>query len=123
MQKYNIPTAEYKETNNKTDALAYVNHCDLPIVVKKDGLAAGKGVIIAETREDAIKAVETLYPEEHGEVVFEQFLEGEEFSLMTFINGDYAVPFDCIAQTINVLLIMMKDQTLEEWVHIVRCHI
>lgn len=35
MQKYNIPTAEYKETNNKTDALAYVNHCDLPIVVKK----------------------------------------------------------------------------------------
>lgn len=73
MQKYNIPTAEYKETNNKTDALAYVNHCDLPIVVKKDGLAAGKGVIIAETREDAIKAVETLYPEEHGEVVFEQF--------------------------------------------------
>lgn len=98
MQKYNIPTAEYKETNNKTDALAYVNHCDLPIVVKKDGLAAGKGVIIAETREDAIKAVETLYPEEHGEVVFEQFLEGEEFSLMTFINGDYAVPFDCIAQ-------------------------
>lgn len=73
MQKYNIPTAKYKETNNKTDALAYVNHCDLPIVVKKDGLAAGKGVIIAETREDAIKAVESLYPEEHGEVVFEQF--------------------------------------------------
>ena len=98
MQKYNIPTAEYKETSNKTDALNYVKQCDLPIVVKKDGLAAGKGVIIAETREAAIEAVETLYTEEHGEVVFEQFLEGEEFSLMTFINEDYAVPFDCIAQ-------------------------
>ncbi|MFY0486673.1 phosphoribosylamine--glycine ligase, partial [Staphylococcus haemolyticus] len=76
----------YKETNNKTDALADVNHCDLPILVKKEGLSAVKGVIIAETREDAIKALETLYPEEHCEVVFEQFLDGEEFSLMTFIN-------------------------------------
>ncbi|PNZ70413.1 phosphoribosylamine--glycine ligase [Staphylococcus croceilyticus] len=98
MEKYDIPTADYKEVNSKTEALDYVNQCELPIVAKKDGLAAGKGVIIAETREDAIEAVETLYPEEQGKVVFEQFLEGEEFSLMTFINGDYAVPFDCIAQ-------------------------
>ena len=65
---------------------------------QKDGLAAGKGVIIANTRDEAIEAVEVLYPQEDGKVVFEQFLEGEEFSLMTFINGDYAVPFDCIAQ-------------------------
>lgn len=98
MEKYDIPTADYKEVNSKTEALDYVNQCELPIVAKKDGLAAGKGVIIAETRKDAIEAVETLYPEEQGKVVFEQFLEGEEFSLMTFINGDYAVPFDCIAQ-------------------------
>ncbi|MCJ1662396.1 phosphoribosylamine--glycine ligase [Staphylococcus sp. NRL 18/288] len=98
MEKYNIPTADYKEVNSKTEALDYVNQCELPIVAKKDGLAAGKGVIIAETREDAIEAVKTLYPEEQGKVVFEQFLEGEEFSLMTFINGDYAVPFDCIVQ-------------------------
>jgi len=98
MEKYDIPTADYKEVNSKTEALDYVNQCELPIVAKKDGLAAGKGVIIAETREDAIEAVETLYPEEQGKVVFEQFLEGEEFSLMTFVNGDYAVPFDCIAQ-------------------------
>lgn len=98
MEKYDIPTADYKEVNSKTEALDYVNQCELPIVAKKDGLAAGKGVIIAETREEAIEAVETLYPEEQGKVVFEQFLEGEEFSLMTFVNGDYAVPFDCIAQ-------------------------
>lgn len=98
MKKYDIPTADYKEIDNKTEALNYVNECELPIVVKKDGLAAGKGVIIANTRDEAIEAVEVLYPQEDGKVVFEQFLEGEEFSLMTFINGDYAVPFDCIAQ-------------------------
>ena len=98
MEKYDIPTADYKEIDNKTEALNYVNECELPIVVKKDGLAAGKGVIIANTRDEAIEAVEVLYPQEDGKVVFEQFLEGEEFSLMTFINGDYAVPFDCIAQ-------------------------
>lgn len=98
MEKYDIPTADYKEIDNKTEALNYVNECELPIVVKKDGLAAGKGVIIANTRDEAIEAVEVLYPQEYGKVVFEQFLEGEEFSLMTFINGDYAVPFDCIAQ-------------------------
>ena len=98
MEKYDIPTADYKEIDNKTEALNYVNECELPIVVKKDGLAAGKGVIIANTRDEAIEAVEVLYPQEDGKVVFEQFLEGEEFSLLTFINGDYAVPFDCIAQ-------------------------
>lgn len=98
MEKYDIPTADYKEIDNKTEALNYVNECELPIVVKKDGLAAGKGVIIANTRDEAIEAVEVLYPQEDGKVVFEQFLEGEEFSLMTFINGNYAVPFDCIAQ-------------------------
>lgn len=98
MEKYDIPTADYKEIDNKNEALNYVNDCELPIVVKKDGLAAGKGVIIANTRDEAIEAVEVLYPQEDGKVVFEQFLEGEEFSLMTFINGDYAVPFDCIAQ-------------------------
>ncbi|MCS4486692.1 phosphoribosylamine--glycine ligase [Staphylococcus americanisciuri] len=98
MAKYHIPTADYQEINTKDAALAYVEHCELPVVLKKDGLAAGKGVIIAETREEAKEAVEVLYPEQHSKVVFEQFLQGEEFSLMTFVNGDYAVPFDTIAQ-------------------------
>ena len=98
MQKYHIPTAEYKEISNKSDALNYIETCQYPIVLKKDGLAAGKGVIIAENYGEAEAAVHSLYPQELGTVVFEQFLEGEEFSLMTFVNGDYAVPFDCIAQ-------------------------
>ncbi|MDK7951481.1 phosphoribosylamine--glycine ligase, partial [Staphylococcus lugdunensis] len=82
----------------RNEALQYVETCDLPIVIKKDGLAAGKGVIIAFTREDALEGVKKIYQEEKGKVVFESYLEGEEFSLMTFVNGDYAVPFDCIAQ-------------------------
>ncbi|KIX90031.1 phosphoribosylamine--glycine ligase [Staphylococcus microti] len=98
MAKYHIPTADYREIDSKSEALNYVAQCELPVVLKKDGLAAGKGVIIAETREAAKEAVETLYPEENSKVVFEQFLQGEEFSLMTFVNDDYAVPFDTIAQ-------------------------
>ncbi|MDW3863708.1 phosphoribosylamine--glycine ligase [Staphylococcus saprophyticus] len=98
MEKYDIPTAAYKETNNKTDALAYIDTCEFPIVLKKDGLAAGKGVIIANNIDEAREGIDILYSEENGTVVFEQFLEGEEFSLMTFVNQDYAVPFDCIAQ-------------------------
>lgn len=98
MEKYDIPTADYREVSNQSDALKYVETCELPVVIKKDGLAAGKGVIIAKTRDEAIEGVKAVYPEEQGRIVFESFLEGEEFSLMTFVNGDYAVPFDCIAQ-------------------------
>lgn len=98
MEKYQIPTAAYREIETKTEALEYVETCELPVVLKKDGLAAGKGVIIAKTRQEALEAVDTLYPQEREKVVFEAFLEGEEFSVMTFVNGNYAVPFETIAQ-------------------------
>ncbi|CAM4130379.1 phosphoribosylamine--glycine ligase [Staphylococcus schweitzeri] len=99
MEKYDIPTADYKEVDCKKDALLYIEDCELPVVIKKDGLAAGKGVIIVDTIEAARSAIEIMYgEEEEGTVVFETFLEGEEFSLMTFVNGNLAVPFDCIAQ-------------------------
>lgn len=98
MEKYLIPTAAYREIETKTEALEYVETCELPVVLKKDGLAAGKGVIIAKTRQEALEAVDTLYPQEREKVVFEAFLEGEEFSVMTFVNGNYAVPFETIAQ-------------------------
>lgn len=98
MEKYDIPTADYKEVDCKKDALLYIEDCELPVVIKKDGLAAGKGVIIVDTIEAARSAIEIMYGEEEGTVVFETFLEGEEFSLMTFVNGNLAVPFDCIAQ-------------------------
>ncbi|MEY9140415.1 phosphoribosylamine--glycine ligase [Mammaliicoccus lentus] len=98
MDKYNIPTAEYETICSKEKALTYVEACPIPIVLKKDGLAAGKGVIVALTREEARQAVETLYITDDEKVVFEEFLEGEEFSVMTFVNEEFAVPFDCIAQ-------------------------
>lgn len=98
MAKYDIPTAQYKEINNKEEALVFVETCDLPIVIKKDGLAAGKGVVIATKRDEAKEAVQQMFEEKSGTIVFEEFLEGEEFSLMTFVNGKRAVPFDCIAQ-------------------------
>lgn len=98
MDKYNIPTAEYETICSKEKALKYVEACPIPIVLKKDGLAAGKGVIVALTREEAREAVETLYTTDDEKVVFEEFLEGEEFSVMTFVNEEFAVPLDCIAQ-------------------------
>ncbi|WP_436853567.1 phosphoribosylamine--glycine ligase [Staphylococcus caeli] len=98
MAKYDIPTATYREFNRKQQAIEYVQSCEYPVVLKKDGLAAGKGVIIANNLNEAYEAIDTLFTNDGETVIFEQFLEGEEFSLMTFVNGEYAVPFDCIAQ-------------------------
>ena len=66
MDKYHIPTAEYKEVSSRNEALQYVETCDLPIVIKKDGLAAGKGVIIAFTREDALEGVKQFIKKKKG---------------------------------------------------------
>ncbi|MGO1988321.1 phosphoribosylamine--glycine ligase [Mammaliicoccus vitulinus] len=98
MEKYNIPTAEYQTITNKDEAAEYVEQCKIPIVLKKDGLAAGKGVIVALTRDEAREGIETLYETQNEKVVFEEFLDGEEYSVMTFVNNEFAVPFDCIAQ-------------------------
>ncbi|MDT3995049.1 phosphoribosylamine--glycine ligase, partial [Mammaliicoccus fleurettii] len=98
MEKYNIPTAEYQTITDKDKAKKYVEQCKIPIVLKKDGLAAGKGVIVALTRDEAREGVETLYQTQNEKVVFEEFLDGEEYSVMTFVNNEFAVPFDCIAQ-------------------------
>ncbi|RAC86459.1 phosphoribosylamine--glycine ligase, partial [Burkholderia multivorans] len=94
MAKYDIPTAQYKEIDDKDEALVFVETCDLPIVIKKDGLAAGKGVVIASERAEAKEAVQEMFDGNSGTIVFEEFLECEEFSVMTFVNGKRAVPFD-----------------------------
>ena len=60
MKKYNIPTAAYETFSEAEEALRYVENCPVPVVVKADGLALGKGVIIAETREEAVNAVKTI---------------------------------------------------------------
>ncbi|MDD6785711.1 MAG: phosphoribosylamine--glycine ligase [Eggerthellales bacterium] len=90
----NIPTARYGSFDNEGDALAYVNELGAPIVVKADGLAAGKGVIVAEELEDAIEAVKDCFSGAFGEagakVVIEECLVGPECSLLAFVTNGQA---------------------------------
>lgn len=98
--KYNIPTASYREFTDAQadDAKKYIATIPTPIVVKADGLAAGKGVIIAETKEQALQAIEDiLVAKEFGsagnKVVIEEFMEGEEISVFAVSDGTHAVYF------------------------------
>jgi phosphoribosylamine---glycine ligase len=102
MQKYSIPTAEYAVFSEFEQAKQYVEKLGAPIVIKADGLAAGKGVTVAMTMEEAMDALrDMLLDEKFGDasatVVIEEFLEGEEFSLMALVNGEVVVPLE-IAQ-------------------------
>ncbi len=77
MAKYNVPTAAYRTFSDYNEALAYVNAGKLPIVLKYDGLAAGKGVVVAETLEEADAALKDMLLDDkfgHGRVVVEEFL-------------------------------------------------
>lgn len=95
--RMNIPTAGYGYFTNLQDALAYVKQQGAPIVVKADGLAAGKGVTVAMTLEDAEAAIKDCFSGSFGEagaeVVIEQFLTGEEASMFFLCNGETALPF------------------------------
>ncbi|MBQ9138196.1 MAG: phosphoribosylamine--glycine ligase [Alistipes sp.] len=95
MVKYNIPTAAYEAFDNYEDAKAYVARTGVPTVLKYDGLAAGKGVVVAMTEQEADEALRDMLLDESfgkGRVVIEQFLEGPEFSLMCFVCGDKLYP-------------------------------
>ena len=97
MKKYGIPTAAYEVFSDMDAALAYVKTAPLPTVVKADGLALGKGVVIAETHEAAEKAVrsmmeERVFGESGTRVVIEEFLEGPEVSVLSFTDGKTLIP-------------------------------
>jgi phosphoribosylamine--glycine ligase len=101
-RKYNIPTASYGRFSNLDAAKDFVQHNNLPIVIKADGLAAGKGVVIATTQAEAHQAlVDMLAGNKFGpaghEVVIEEFLEGEELSYFALSDGETVVSF-CAAQ-------------------------
>ena len=90
MKKYDVPTAAYETFEDFDAALAYVKSGSLPTVLKYDGLAAGKGVVIAETMEQAEEALRDMLLDSKfgkGKVVIEEYLEGPEFSLLCFVNG------------------------------------
>ena len=95
MQKYNVPTAAYQSFTDYEAALAYIKAGSLPTVLKYDGLAAGKGVVIATTLEEADAALQDMLCQEafgKGKVVIEDYLEGPEFSFMCFVNGENVYP-------------------------------
>ena len=97
MKKYGIPTAEYEVFENAEDAIKYLETAPIPTVVKADGLALGKGVIIAETREQAIDAVRSImedkmFGESGSKIVIEEFLIGPEVSVLSFTDGETVVP-------------------------------
>ena len=89
-KKYNIPTAKFGVFNSIQDSLSFLNECKFPIVVKADGLAAGKGVYICETNDQSKKAVEEIFNGKFGEakqILIEEFLKGEEMSFFIISDG------------------------------------
>lgn len=97
MKKYGIPTAEYEVYDKLDDALKYLMHCKYPLVIKADGLAAGKGVIIAQTHDMASKAIndimgDKIFGDAGNKVIIEEFLTGKEVTILAFTDGKTLVP-------------------------------
>lgn len=97
MKKYDIPTAAYQTFTDADEAKAYIKEQGAPIVIKADGLAAGKGVVVAMTEKEATDAVDNMlignqFGDAGSRVVIEEFLEGKEFSLFAFVDGENVYP-------------------------------
>ncbi len=97
MKKYDVPTAAYEVFTEVAPAVAFIDRVGVPIVIKADGLAAGKGVIIAQTRGEAIEAVTDMlsgnaFGSAGSRVVVEEFLKGEEASFLAFTDGKNIIP-------------------------------
>lgn len=97
MKKYGIPTASYEVFENAADAAEYLKAAPIPTVIKADGLALGKGVVIAMTREDALAAVSSImedkiFGESGNKIVVEEFLTGPEVSVLSFTDGKTVIP-------------------------------
>lgn len=97
MKKYQIPTAAYQTFDNYDEAFAYVEAKGAPIVIKEDGLKAGKGVTVAQSVEEAVDALKIAFSIENNRVVIEECLVGFEFSLMSFVCNELVIPME-IAQ-------------------------
>ncbi|HET8706047.1 MAG TPA: phosphoribosylamine--glycine ligase, partial [Pseudomonadales bacterium] len=97
LARHKIPTAEYQNFTEVAPAIAYIKAKGAPIVVKADGLAAGKGVVVAQTEAEAIAAVEDMlsgnaFGQAGSRVVVEEFLVGEEASFICMVDGDFVLP-------------------------------
>ena len=92
MKKYHIPTAAYENFDNSEDALAYLEHAKFPIVLKADGLALGKGVLICNTLQEAQEGVKSIMLDKQfgsagNRMVIEEFMTGREVSVLSFVDG------------------------------------
>jgi phosphoribosylamine--glycine ligase len=97
MKKYGIPTAGYEVFSSAEDALKYLETAPIPTVIKADGLALGKGVVIAFTKEEAVDAVKSImedkkFGDSGNNIVIEEFLEGPEVSVLAFTDGNVVKP-------------------------------
>lgn len=97
MEKYNIPTAKYKAYEDFDKAIEEIDQFGMPVVIKADGLAAGKGVIIADNKRQAAEAIleimgQKLFGEAGKTIVMEEYLEGKEVSILAFVDGNSIVP-------------------------------
>lgn len=97
MKKYNIPTAQYEVFNDQKNAIKYLDEVSFPIVIKADGLALGKGVIIAQTKDEAIDAIRSMMEDKvfgasGDNVVIEEYLTGPEVSVLAFTDGKTLIP-------------------------------
>lgn len=95
MSKYGVPTAKYRTFTDYGEALEYIHGGKIPVVLKYDGLAAGKGVVVAQSLEEADAALKDMLLDDkfgHGRVVVEEYLTGPEFSLLCFVDGEEVEP-------------------------------
>ena len=97
MMRHNLPTAKYKEYTNLDEAITEIDSFGYPVVIKADGLAAGKGVVIPENREDAITTLKEMMSDKKfgkagDKIVVEEFLNGIETSILAFVDNDTIVP-------------------------------
>lgn len=117
--RHRIPTAEYENFTEVEPALAYVRRKGAPIVIKADGLAAGKGVIVAMTLQEAEEAVRDMlagnaFGDAGHRIVVEEFLDGEEASFIVMVDGENVVPM-ATSQTTNASATAIPARTPAAW--------
>ena len=120
MKKYNIPTAQYETFDNADAACEYLKTAKLPIVLKADGLALGKGVLICNTFEEALEGVKEIMCDKKfgsagNKLVIEEFMTGREVSVLSFVDGK-TIKTMASARITSVQKTMTKGLTQEEWV-------
>lgn len=126
MIRHHIPTAKYVEVTDFEKACKEVDQFDFPLVIKADGLAAGKGVVIVENKEDAISTLKDMMVDgaldgAGSKVVLEEFLTGFECSLLCFTDGKTIVPM-VSAKIINKFLMEIKDLIQVVWELFLQIH-